>query len=342
MTTLHPLARLGTMSRLRVAVIGGGRNTEHNVSLASAASVVRALDPTRYEVVPLTIDTIGVWHDAAGAAMGIGRAIETLSGCDVAIPMVHGRHGEDGTLAGLCEMAGVPYVGSGVGAGAVAMDKHTTKLLAAAAGIPTAPGVVLDRSTAHAYRYRHPVVVKPVAGGSSIGVSLVTDAAALTTAIDTALASDDRVLVEDVITGREIDIAVLRRADGSVLVSPTLEIEIDGLFDHTTKYDGGAVFRVPAALDDDTRAELESAAVRVYNTLGCSGVARIDFFVTANGPVLNEVNTTPGFTAQSQVPRMFAAAGIGYAELLDLLVDDVLEVAGTSGARESNRTPAIM
>jgi D-alanine-D-alanine ligase len=313
-----------------VVVIGGGRNSEHDVSLASAAAVVAALDPARYDVVPMTIDREGEWRDARGAILGFGPAIEILRASDLVIPMVHGRHGEDGTLAAVCELVGTPYVGSGVGAGAVGMDKHVTKLLAGAAGIPTAPGVLLDRASAHAYRFRHPVVVKPCTAGSSVGVSLVTDAADLRAAIDGALAVDDRVLVEDVIVGREIDIAVLRRSDGTILVSPPLEIEADGLFDHATKYSGEAVFHVPAVLDADTGSELEAAAVRMYDALGCSGVARIDFFVTADGPVLIEVNTSPGFTEQSQVPRMFEAAGIHYAALLDLLIAD---------AMASRRTP---
>jgi D-alanine-D-alanine ligase len=312
------------MSRPQVVVIGGGRNSEHEVSLASAASVVAGLDRSRYDVVPLTIDRAGRWENAAGAEIGLSRAIEVLRGCEVAIPMVHGRLGEDGALAALCELIGVPYVGSGIGAGAIGMDKRVTKLLANAAGIPTAAAVLLDRSTAHAYRFREAVVVKPVSAGSSVGVSLVTSAGSLTEAIDAALAVDDHILIEERLVGREIDVAVLRRADGSTIVTPPLEIVVDGVFDHDAKYGGGAVFRVPAVLSDEERWELERAAERMYDALDCSGVARIDFFLTAGGPVLNEVNTTPGLTAQSQVPRMFAAAGIRYSELLDLLVEGAL------------------
>ena len=325
------------MSRLSVVVIGGGRNSEHEVSLASAASVVSGLDRSRYAVIPLTIDPAGRWRDAAGDEIGLPRAIEVLRACDVAIPMVHGRLGEDGALAALCELIGVPYVGSGIGAGAIGMDKRVTKLLANAAGIPTASAVLLDRSTAHAYRFREPVVVKPVSAGSSVGVSLVSSANELPAAIDAALAVDDHVLVEERMLGREIDVAVLRRADGSTLVSPPLEIEVapDRVFDHDAKYGGGAVFRVPASLLDEERWELERAAVRMYDALDCSGVARIDFFLTADGPVLNEVNTTPGFTAQSQVPRMFAAAGISYPELLDLLV------AGSLATRQGRLQPTV-
>jgi D-alanine-D-alanine ligase len=312
------------VTRLRVAVIGGGRNSEHDVSLASAASVAGALDPSRYVAVPFTIDRAGGWQDATGRALSFSEAIDLLQQTDVVMPLVHGKHGEDGALAALCELAGVPYVGSGVGAGAIGMDKSVTKLLAGAAGIPTAAGVVVDRTNAHAYRFRGPVVVKPVSGGSSVGVTLVTSADALPAAVDAALAEGDRVLIEERLVGREIDLAVLRRSDGSLIVSPPLEIDVDGPFDHEAKYGGSAPFLVPAALGADERWELETAAMRMYDALDCAGVARIDFFLTTTGLVLNEVNTTPGLTARSQVPRMFDAGGIRYPELLDLLITDAL------------------
>ena len=312
------------MSRISVAVIGGGQNSEHTVSLASAASVVGALNPSLYLVTALTIDRDGEWRDASGTALGVGGAIRILRSCDVVIPMIHGRGGEDGTMAALCEIVGVPYVGSGVEAGAIGMNKHLTKMMAESLGIRTAPAMLLDRAAAAAHSFRGPVVIKPNSGGSSVGVTLVTNADDLTAALDEAFAGDDRVLVEDVITGREVDIAVVRRADGRLLLSPALEIEVDGLFDEQAKYGGGAVFRIPAALDPLTRVALERSAERLYDELGCSGVARFDFFVTVDGLVLNEVNTTPGFTAQSQVPRMFANAGIPYEELLDMLIADAL------------------
>jgi D-alanine-D-alanine ligase len=151
-------------------------------------------------------------------------------------------------------------------------------------------------------------------------VALVREPAAFRPALDAALALDSRALVEDVVVGREIDIAVLRRADGSLLTSPTLEIVVDGLFDYRTKYGGRADFRIPAALEGREAKALEDAAVAVYTALACSGVARVDFFLTDDGPVLNEVNTMPGMTEHSQVPRMFAAAGIPYADLIDELV----------------------
>lgn len=313
------------MTAARVAVIGGGRNCEHDVSLASAAAVAGALEDAGYVVVRLTIDRDGGWRRGAGGCpIDVADAIQVLRTCDVAVPVLHGPRGEDGTLAALCELAGVPYVGSGVLAGALAMDKWATKLVAADLGIATAPGLLLTPSTAPGYRWTHPVVVKPVAAGSSQGVSLIGAAGDLGPALDEAFALGPRVLVEDVVAGREVDVAVLGRPDGTRTVAPALEIVVDGLFDFDTKYGGGADFRVPADLADAERKELEDAAVAMFDALGCAGVARIDFFLTADGPVLNEVNTMPGFTEQSQVPKMFAAAGVSYAELLDLLVRDVL------------------
>jgi D-alanine-D-alanine ligase len=247
-----------------------------------------------------------------------------LRSCAIAIPVLHGPHGEDGTAAALCDLAGVPYVGSGVGAGALAMDKWATKLVARGLGITVARDVLLTPATAGSYAFTRPVVVKPVAAGSSHGVTLVRTAAELPAALDAALALDDRVLVEEVVVGREVDVAVLGRPDGSRVVAPALEIVGDGIFDHDTKYDGSADFRVPAALSEAERKDLEVAAVAMFDALGCAGVARVDFFVTEQGPVLNEVNTMPGFTEQSQVPKMFAAAGISYAELLALMVRDAL------------------
>ena len=309
--------------RTRVAVIGGGQSCEHEVSLASAAAVAGALASVGYDVVPLTIDPRGDWRDN-DRTVGLTGAVEVLRSCAVAIPVLHGPHGEDGTAAALLDLAGVPYVGSGVGAGALAMDKWATKLVANGLGLAVADGVLLTKVTAASYQFTHPVVVKPVAAGSSHGVSLVTSAEELDGALSAALALDHRVLVEDVVAGREVDLAVLGRPDGSRVVAPALEVVVDGIFGHGEKYDGSAEFRVPAALSDAEARQLEGAAVAMYDALGCAGVARVDFFVTDRGPVLNEVNTMPGFTEQSQVPKMFAAAGTSYAELLDLLVRDAL------------------
>jgi D-alanine-D-alanine ligase len=312
--------------RTRVAVIGGGANCEHDVSLASAAAIRAHLDPDRYDAVALTVGRNGCWYDGGHRPIGLSGATHVLRGCDVALPAVHGPHGEDGTLAALCELAGLPYVGSGVAAGAIGMDKWATKLVAEAVGVATAPGRLLTGATAAAYAWTVPVVVKPVAAGSSHGVTLVDQPSRLESALASALALDDRVLVEDVVVGREIDIAVLARPDGERVVSPPLEIAVDGLFDHDTKYGGEAEFRLPAALATSALKELEDAAVAVFDALGCAGVARVDFFRTDAGWVLNEINTMPGFTAASQVPRMFEGAGLPYAALLDLLVTDALRI----------------
>lgn len=306
--------------RTRVAVVGGGQNGEHDVSLASAASVVAALDPATYEVVPLTIGRDGMWRDRGLRPIGLSGAAQVLRGCDVVFPVVHGPRGEDGALAALCELAGLPYVGSGIRPGALAMDKWATKLVAHAVGTAVAPGLLVTPASAVHLRWSRPVVVKPVAAGSSLGVSRVDVPEALGPALDAAFALDDRVLVEDVVVGREVDVAVLRRADGSLFVPPALEIVADGIFDYGAKYGGGADFRVPAALADTDAKALQEAATGVFEALGCAGVARVDFFLTDAGPVLNEVNTMPGLTEHSQVPRMFAAAGMGYGDLLDELV----------------------
>jgi D-alanine-D-alanine ligase len=309
--------------KARAAVIGGGQNCEHEVSLASAAGVAAALREAGYEIVPLTIGRDGSWR-AGSHPIDLAEAVGVLRRCDVAVPVVHGPLGEDGTLAALCELAGVPYVGSGLRAGALAMDKAVTKLIAADCRIEVAPGSLLTTATAAAYRWTHPVVVKPVAAGSSRGVSLVAEPADLPAALQAAFGLDDRVLVEDVIAGREIDVAVLGRRDCSRLIAPALEVVTDGIFGYDDKYGGQADLRVPAALSDAERSALDAAATAMFDALGCAGVARIDFFLTPDGPVLIEVNTVPGLTEHSQVPKMFAAAGLTYPRLLDLLVSDVL------------------
>jgi D-alanine-D-alanine ligase len=316
----------------RVAVIGGGQNCEHDVSLASANAVAAALDPRQHVAIRLTIGRDGIWQlgsDALGStpSRSLSAAVAVLATCDVVFPAVHGPIGEDGTLAALCQLANIPWVGSGVRGGALAMDKVATKLIAESLGISTASGQVVTAATTGTVRWDGPVVVKPVAAGSSHGATLVTRAADLEPAIEAALSLDDRVLVEELIVGREIDIAVLERVGGQQFVGPALEIVSPAgmLFDLDSKYDGSADFRLPAEIDDVERKELAEAALALFDALGCSGVARFDFFVTPKGVVLNEVNTMPGMTSASQVPRMFAAAGMTYPALLSELVRGALE-----------------
>jgi D-alanine-D-alanine ligase len=308
-----------------VAVLGGGQNCEHDVSLASAASVAAAL-ATRHDVIELTIGRDGRWlHEGAllgrTPARSLAGALRLVETADAVFPVLHGPLGEDGALAALCALAGLPCVGSPLHAGALAMDKWTTKLIAQAIGVPTATGRLVTAESRRGVVFDGPVVVKPVAAGSSYGVSLVRTADELCPALDTALQFDDRILVERFVRGREVDLAILEHADGTLEVGPPLEIVVpEGLFDTDRKYDGNADFRLPARLEPTELKELTEAATAIFAAIGCRGVARVDFFVTDHGVVLNEVNTMPGMTAESQVPKMFAAAGLAYADLLDVLV----------------------
>lgn len=324
------MSATGGQGRLRVAVLGGGTSSEHEVSLASAAAVADALAP-RHDAVRLTLGRDGTWREGPGRPIGLAGAVHALRSCDVAVPVLHGPGGEDGTAAALCDLAGVPYAGSGVRAGALAMDKWATRLVAADLGIAVAAGTLLTAATAPSYAFTHPVVVKPAASGSSHGVSLVTAAGQLPAAVAGALALDDRVLVEDVLVGPEVSIAVLGRPDGSRRVPPALESRVDGLMDATRKYDGSVGSVVPAEVAPDDLSLMRVGALALFDALGCSGAARVDFFVTRRGPVLGEVNTAPGFTAGSTVPTMFAADGLPYPELLETLVRDALAV----GARRA-------
>ncbi|WP_136032650.1 D-alanine--D-alanine ligase family protein [Microbacterium sp. PF5] len=309
----------------RVLVIGGGQNSEHDVSLASAAAVAAALRLGDHEVVCATIGRDGVWRSdalptAGSAAESLQQALGLLATVDVVFPAVHGVLGEDGALAALCALAGVRVVGSGLRAGAIGMDKWTTKLVAQAVGIGTARGRLVGAADLGDAEFDEPVVVKPVSAGSSHGVSLVSAEGELLGALREAARFDRRILVEEVVRGREVDVAVIRERGGVRWAAPPLEIHAPGLFDTATKYDGSARFTVPAQLDPAQTSALQRAAVAVFDALGCDGVARMDFFLTERGPVLNEVNTMPGMTAASQVPRMFAAAGVPYVDLVTRLV----------------------
>lgn len=312
------------MSALRVAVVGGGPSAEHEVSLASAAGVVTALRERGHDAVPLTLEADGSWSDPEGRLIGLPGVLQLMRTCDAVLPMVHGRGGEDGALPALIGFAGVPCVGTPLLGSAIGMDKWTTKLVAAALGIAVAPGRLVTRDAARRVEGSGPVVVKPVGAGSSRGVTLVERAGALPSALEAAFEHDDRVLVEDVVHGREVDVAVLGRPDGTRRVPPMLEILREGVFDFDAKYGGEPPFVVPAPLAAAEEQQLRGAALAIYDSLGCRGVARVDFFLTDDGPVFNEINTVPGFTPASQVPRMFAADGLGYAELVELLVTDAL------------------
>jgi D-alanine-D-alanine ligase len=317
------------VSRIAVAVIGGGTGSEHEVSLGSAAAIAGALDRTRYDIVELTIGRDGTWAQTGAGPLAddLADAVRVLGRSDVVIPALHGPHGEDGTVSALLDLIGVPYVGSGVFAGAMAMDKAATKLLATEAGVATAAGIqVRSSDDPRLAAVAVPAVVKPNRAGSSHGVSVVRDRGEVVAAVEAALALDDSVLVEGFVRGREIDVAVIEHADGRLECGPLLEIGVpdDGIFDTAGKYDSEPDFRIPAAVSESERAALEEAAVTMFRALGCRGLARVDFFLVGGVPVLNEVNTFPGFTARSQVPRMFAAAGVTYPQLLDILIGTAL------------------
>lgn len=307
---------------MRIAVVGGGANDEHEVSLASAAAAVRAVDGHGRVAVPLTIDRDGGWRHTDGGVLSAAEAVAVLTSCDAVLPVLHGVDGEDGAFAGLARMIGVPVVGSPVRAGALGMDKWVTKLVAESLGIATAPAVLVRTGDDPGPPPELPVVVKPTTGGSSNGVSVVRRPEDYAAAIAAARAAGTDVLVEGFVTGREVDVAVFRDRTGALRTGATLEITVaEGeVFGTTEKYDGSAAFTVPARLTASELQRIESAARTLYTALDCGGVGRFDFFVADDGVVLNEVNTAPGFTEQSQVPRMFAATGLPYLELVGELV----------------------
>jgi len=323
-----------------VGIIFGGANSEHEVSCGSARSVAEHLDRSRFDLALLGIDRDGGWHrvgsidelDSAGA----GAQFPDLAGIDVAFPVLHGRFGEDGTVQGLLELTGLPYVGCGVLASAMAMDKAIAQRLLAADGIPTIPTFAVTASTAAsdaaaaAESFGYPVFVKPNRSGSSVGVSRVDGPSTLPAALDLALGHDRVALLQQAVTGDEVDLGVLQLPSGELVVGAPLRIlsKGSGFFDYAAKYTAGATeLEVPARIADDVSERLAEYATLAFRSLDCEGLARVDFFVTEGGEImLNEVNTLPGLTAFSQFPRMWQAKGIGYTELLSTLLDRALTV----------------
>ncbi len=347
-----------TSKRIRVAVIFGGRSGEHAVSCISAGSVLSELDAQQFDVTAIGIRPDGGWVrvDPALVLENVGGTLPSVSGgvavvlpadptsaslvdlgdvagsldVDVVFPVLHGPFGEDGTIQGLLELAGLPYVGPGVLASAAGMDKEFTKKLLAAEGLPLGDHVVLrrDRATladAERNRLGLPVFVKPARAGSSLGVTRVDSWTDLDDAIAVARLHDPKVLVEAAMIGREIECGVLEFPDGRVEASPTAEIHVAAgydFYDFRAKYlDDVATFDIPARLPDSIDAQIRALAVRAFRALDAQGLARVDFFVTDAGQVvINEVNTMPGFTPISMYPRMWAAAGLSYQELLTVLL----------------------
>ncbi len=359
--------------RLRVAVVFGGRSTEHAISCVSAGSVLRALDRSTFDVVPIGISREGRWVlaadepdalqirggvlpsvDDAGAALVLagdpthhalvvtdpGDVPRTLGEVDVVFPLLHGPFGEDGTIQGLLELAGIPYVGSGVLGSAAAMDKAVAKTLLAAAGLDQSPYVVVsDREwTSDApgalARVRQsltlPVFVKPARAGSSVGITKVKDWSHLEAAVLVAREHDPKVVVEAGVIGREIECGVLERLDArGPEASMCAEIKVRGnheFYDFEAKYlDDVTELDVPADLPEEISEAVRARACVAFDALGCEDYARVDFFVTDEGRVLvNEVNTIPGFTPISMFPRMWQASGVSYPALVDRLIRGAL------------------
>jgi len=347
------------VSRMRVLVIFGGRSAEHDVSRVTAVAVAKALDPDRYEVVPVAITTDGQWHaaDEAAALLAAGPellpaalpvegpeleslgTVVTTSGrrgldVDVVLPLLHGPFGEDGTVQGLLELADLPYVGSGVLGSAIGMHKGAMKQMFAAAGIPQGAYLEFrdgqDRSALSARvaaELGFPCFVKPANMGSSVGVSKAHGASELDAAIDLALSYDEEILVEEMITGREIEVAVL----GSLEPEASLPGEVvpgAEFYSYADKYeDGTAQLLAPAPLSDAETAAVRELAVRAFVACRCEGMARVDCFYDEGGRgfLLNEVNTIPGFTPISMYPKLWEISGLPYPALLDRLIELAIE-----------------
>ncbi len=353
------------MGRIRVAVVYGGRSSEHGISVVSAGSVIAALDPEKYEVVPVGITPAGAWmltdgdparmrisgravpQVGGGAAVVLpadptakglvtfdpGTGVQALKSVDVVFPVLHGRFGEDGTIQGLFEMAGVPYVGPGVFASAAAMDKEFTKKLLRAEGLDVGSYRVIRRRSEVSLVYLQelglPVFVKPARAGSSVGITKVRAWTELPDALDLAFHHDTKVLVEAAVSGREMECGVLESESGKPEASVVAEIRLvrgHDWYDFEAKYlDDACEFDVPASLSPELTARVQDAACRAFTALDCAGLSRVDFFLTPDERVVvNELNTLPGFTPISMFPRVWAASGVPYPELVDRLIASAL------------------
>jgi D-alanine-D-alanine ligase len=346
-----------------VAVVFGGRSGEHSVSCISAGAVISHLDPEKFDVTAIGITPSGSWVQVdPGTVTAVegsrlpevtngdpvallpdptsrmlrapGPAGDRPAGFDVVFPVLHGPQGEDGTIQGLLELFGIPYVGPGVLASATGMDKEFTKKLLAAEGLPVGDYAVLrpreaTLPLAERDRLGLPVFVKPARAGSSLGVTRVDDWEALDAAIHQARRADPKVLVEAAVIGREVECGVLEWPDGRLQASPPAEIHLAAeqqFYDFDAKYlDDGATFDIPAELPPGTAERIGELAIAAFRALDAQGLARVDFFVREDGDlVINEVNTMPGFTPISMYPRMFKAAGIEFGELLQTLIATAL------------------
>lgn len=353
------------MKKLSVCVLFGGVSPEHEVSLRSAESVLNNLDPEKYNIFPVGITKSGDWVLYTGTDYSLlptgewkdypqnrraaispvrGQGLLSFEGdcvvrerIDVVFPVLHGENGEDGAMQGLLQLAGIPYVGPHVSASAVAMDKTLTKLVADQANVPQAAWQLVRNSELQNRmeavldsiegRFAYPVFVKPAGTGSSVGVSKAADRADLRDALLQAGAYDEKILVEEFIHGREVEVAVMGNDSPMASVCGEIDSGAD-FYDYNAKYiSDTSVAYIPARIPEEVEEQVRELAVRIYSAIGCRGLSRVDFFVTYEDDrvVFNEINTLPGFTSISMYPKLFAASGIPYDKLLDELIDLALE-----------------
>ena len=353
------------MKKMSVCVLFGGISPEHEVSLRSAESVLNNMDPEKYNIFPVGITKNGDWVMFGGTDYSLlptgewldhpnnrraaispvrGQGLLSFEGdcvvrehIDVVFPVLHGEYGEDGAIQGLLQLAGIPFVGPGVSSSAVSMDKTLTKLVADQAGVTQAQWLLVRNSELNVrmdaimdqieIRFDYPVFVKPAGTGSSVGVSKAADRETLRSALLKAGTYDEKILVEEFIAGREVEVAVMGNQ------SPVASIcgEIDSgaeFYDYDAKYiTDTSVAYIPARIPEDVAEAVRDAAVKIYSAIGCRGLSRVDFFVTYedNRVIFNEINTIPGFTSISMYPKLFAASGIPYGQLIDELLQMALE-----------------
>jgi D-alanine-D-alanine ligase len=329
--------------RVRVAVIAGGRSSEHEISVASARSVIDALDSERYDVQTIEIGRDGRWELNSGSARELERPAaetlpvptrgsppETLGEVDVVLPILHGPFGEDGTVQGLLELAGVPYVGAGVTASALCMDKDLFKSVCRDKGIPVTRSLTLRNGDRPSNPFGYPVFVKPARLGSSVGITKVAGEAELGPAVELARRHDEKVLVEEFVDGVEVECGVLGNREP--IASLPGEIVAHGFsgtdwYDYSAKYDeGGMDLIIPPRIPEEAVERVQKVSMDAFIASDCEGMARVDCFYTSGGEVLvNELNTIPGFTATSVYAKLFEASGVPYQELLDRLIQLALE-----------------
>jgi D-alanine-D-alanine ligase len=328
------------LSQRRVAVLLGGRSSEHDVSLESARSVIEALTDSGVTVVPIEIDRSGSWALGSTSTPELGSPAGSelarlpgssvaamLADVDVVFPVLHGPHGEDGTVQGLLELAGVPYVGAGVVASALCMDKDLFKAVLRDNGIPVTPNITLRAGDPARNPFSYPVFVKPARLGSSVGISKAHDDDELRVAVELAFTHDEKVLVEEFVSGIEVEVGVLGNRDPIASLPGEIVVTHNEWYDYAAKYEQGEMeLFVPARISEAQASRAQELAVRAFVATECEGMARADMFVRDDGEVLvNELNTIPGFTSTSVYAQLFAASGIPYAELLERLCDLAVE-----------------